>query len=144
MLQSWFDVAGEFAGLFGTPLLLLSAICIDGLRQIRHAREKSQPAHRGASEQDWVPAVTTETHLEAELIKDVLDHAGIAAIVRDNRAIPIVGTLALWEASRPTFPSLTIHRRLGGGQVTVLVPGSESETAGEALSGAGVESQGLK
>ena len=49
--------------------------------------------------------------------------------IRDDRVIAATGTLALWEASRPRWPSLTVYPHLGGGQALLLVDAAEAEAA---------------
>jgi preprotein translocase subunit SecY len=62
-------------------------------------------------------------------------------IILSNRALSATGTLAMWEVSRPTFPSLTIHRRLGNGQVAVKVLADSLERAEEVLASRGIMSR---
>ena len=122
--EHWLGVEGPLSSFFGLSLLVISAVCLDLVRQIRVELKMDG---------EWVPVLTAETGLEVELVQGVLQREGIDAVGYGSRVISVLGTLAFWEASRPTLPSLTIHRRLGRGCAAVLVPVDRVEEAREAL-----------
>ena len=116
---------------FGPSLLIISAVCIDAVQHVR-THLKMYAKVEGDDNQkivDWAPVFTGETNIDGEMVRGILHHAGIDSVGFSNRVISAVGTLALWEASRPTAPGLTIHRRLGKGQVVVQVPSDRVEEA---------------
>ena len=73
--------------------------------------------------------LVAETRFELDLAADVLRRAGIDSRIRDDRVIAATGTLALWEASRPRWPSLTVYPHLGGGQALLFVDAAEAGAA---------------
>lgn len=104
-------IGAGLSWLAGPSLLVIAAIGVAIMESIR-----------ARSQGDWAPVFEADTELEADLAGTILERAGIPARRVSNRAIPITGTLAFWEMSRPPYPSLTIYRRLGGGGVYVEVP----------------------
>lgn len=119
-----------FSHLCGPPLLVLAAVALDLAAQSRHRRDLG----RG----DWVVALHTETRFELELAADVLRREGITSVPQANLVIPATGTMAFWEICRPALPSLTVHRRLGGGVAALLVPVESAAAAKRALVELGV------
>ncbi len=135
VIANWLRVEPRLSDFFGPSLLITSAICLDTVQQIR-VHLKLHGKNEGDDDQritEWAPVFTGETRIEGEMVRGILYDAEIDSIVFSNRVISAAGTLALWEASRPTFPSLTIHRRLGEGQVAVLVPSGLVEKAQKVL-----------
>ena len=110
---------------FGPELLVLAAVGLQLFAQAKH--------RRALAGKDWVVALTAETHFELDLAADVLRGAGITSAPHANRVISATGTLALWEASRPRWPSLTVYRNLGGGETSLLVASADAETARRVL-----------
>ena len=130
-LENWLGVRPHTSKFFGPSLLIISAVCIDAVQHVR-THLKMYAKVEGDDNQkivDWAPVFTGETNIDGEMVRGILHHAGIDSVGFSNRVISAVGTLALWEASRPTVPSLTIHRRLGKGQVVVQVPSDRVEEA---------------
>jgi len=84
-------------------------------------------------EQGWSEVLETETELEARLAVAELESHGIRAVVLANRAVSLLGTLAVWEWCPPAYRALTFHRRLGGGRVVVMVPVPDETYAREVL-----------
>ena len=78
---------------------------------------------------DWVPVFEGETELEVDLVRSLLERAGIPTRRASTRVIPVTGTLAFWEMNRPPYPSWTIHRRLGAGGVYAEVPAEQVRKA---------------
>jgi preprotein translocase subunit SecY len=123
-----FELAGIQYSLtmhYGQRLLVLIVVSIALFRDVR--------ARPFAMEQDWVPLAVFETALEAQMAQALLDEQEIDSEPQDRRVIPLTGSLAPWEICRPSVPSLVVHRRLGGGAVTLWVPGAEREAAARIL-----------
>jgi hypothetical protein len=116
---------------FGAAGLASVAIILDTVDSIRmRVREARDPKESDSeSENPWVPVLSTETWLEIEMARRVLEEAGIDSVARFNRAISATGSLAPWEVCRPTFPSLVVYRGLGGGRAMLLVRPDEFERA---------------
>ena len=111
-------IGSRFGWLAGPPLLVIAAIGVAIVERVRVLRQQ----HDGQPPADWVPVFEADTELEVDLARGNLERAGIPTVRSSQRAIPITGTLAFWEASRPPTPSLTIYRGLGGGRVYAEVP----------------------
>lgn len=137
-------------GLSGIGLLMFTAVGLDTHRQwttheLLQARadapvaggraggavgSRSEPeSEPGEPEGAFVELAETDTELEASLLADRLTRAGIDSAVLANRALPLWGTLSLWEWTIPRFPALIPHRRLGGGRVIVTVRDSQFSDA---------------
>ncbi|MFC1526991.1 hypothetical protein ACFL6X_09315, partial [Candidatus Latescibacterota bacterium] len=117
----------------GTHMLVLVAVVVDVGRQVRAEMALWVAQWRTKSQEEWVPALSAETELEVDLGRLLLESAAIPAATRCSRVICAAGTLGFWEVARPRWPSLTIHRRLGGGAAVLLVPVSQLERARELL-----------
>ena len=115
----------------GLDALVLTAVGLHLRQQIRSRR--SLAGRKG------VAVLMAETRLELDLAADILRRAGIDSRIRDDRLIAATGTLALWEVSRPRWPSLTVYPHLGGGQAQLLVDAAEAGAAEGALREAGRE-----
>ena len=140
-LSPW--IAGSGLGLHpdwtrmcGLDVLVLAAVGLHLSSQIR--------SRRALAGRKVAPVLAAETRFELDLAADVLRRAGIDSRIRDDRVTAATGTLALWEASRPRWPSLTVYPHLGGGQALLLVDAAEAGAAegvlregGRAGSGAG-------
>lgn len=124
-------VSPALSRLAGPSLLILAAIAVAIMESLRVLRQQHDQAEEVAV--DWVPVFEAETELEADLARGILEAAAIPTARFSNRAIPITGTLAFWEASRPLYPSLTIYRRLGGGRVCAQVHREDVERAAGVL-----------
>jgi hypothetical protein len=128
VLLERFGISRWSSWLAGPWLLVAAAIgvtIVDRLREL--SRQDGEPDQAGP---DWVPVFEGVTELEVDLARAALERAGIPARRSSNRAIPATGTLALWEVSRPPYPSWTmIHRHLGGGRACVLVPAEQVSQA---------------
>ena len=125
---SWLGVHPLLSVFFGPSLLIISAVCIDLREQIlAHQKMQIYEKNEDKTTCEWVPVFSGETKIEGKMVKGILNNAGINSIVISNRVISATGTLAFWEASKPTFPSLTIHRRLGNGSVMVKVVSNQVE-----------------
>ncbi len=120
-LTEWLGVNVLLAQVLGPPLLVLVAIGAAVTDQVRAMRERGRHG-RGEGTAEWVPVFQAETDLEGDLVRGLLGRAGIPAVRSSSRVICVTGTLAFWEVCRPPLPSLTIHRRLGAGHVSVEVP----------------------
>jgi preprotein translocase subunit SecY len=127
------DMKGRLSYLVGPQLLVLVAIGLAILEALRTEREKRSRDDDDDRSGGWTPIFTGETDLEVDLVRGILARSGIPSVRHSTRAMSIAGTLALWEASRPTFPSLTLHRRLGSGHVCAQVPQERVEDARRAL-----------
>lgn len=124
-------IRSELSWIAGPSLLVIAAIGVAIMNEIRPLGQEGDETRDPAVE--WVPIFESETELEVDLARNLLERRGIPTRRSSNRAVPITGTLAFWEMSRPPFPSVTIHRRLGGGTVCAEVPASEVERAESAL-----------
>jgi preprotein translocase subunit SecY len=162
VLKAATGVSLSRAGLSGEVVLVVCAIVFDavrGERSLRDARlleageeaaadtpnavsssdagESSGEAATDAGDpvgfETWVTAFESDVELESRLALATLEANGIRGIVRSNRVIPLLGTLSPYEWTNPTYPSLMIHRRLGGGRVVLRVAESDSERARELL-----------
>jgi preprotein translocase subunit SecY len=133
LLSGW-ETANLSPGVlvfFGPTLLSISAVCLDVFEQIR-AEVQTYFKNAAANKErftEWVPIYFGDTVTEIEMIRHELARSGIDAVVFANRVISLTGTLAFWEAARPTYPALTIHRRLGMGGVSVRVHPEDVEKA---------------
>jgi len=136
-------------GLSGIGLLTFTAVGLDTHRQWATHQELQARADAAAAarteapaealaepedraddfEEAFVELAETDTELEASLLADRLARAGIDSAVLANRALPLWGTLSLWEWTVPRFPALIPHRRLGGGRVIVTVRDSRFSEA---------------
>lgn len=110
-----FGISSRLSWLAGPSLLVIAAIGVAILERVRVLRQRH--GQTGQPAVTWVPVFEAETDLEVDLARGILERAGIPTARLSNRVIPVTGTLAFWEASRPPYPSLTIHRRLGDGRV---------------------------
>jgi preprotein translocase subunit SecY len=134
-----------FAHGLGVPLLLGTAVVMDTWRHHDVLRRMAPPppaeGERGTFEDEdpaeWLEWIRVDTELEGELIRHRLATAGIPSHLACNRAIALAGTFGPWEWCPPRFPSLAIHRRLGGGAATLCVRAGEVERAALALAPAG-------
>lgn len=106
-------VGHRFAWALGPSLLVIAATGFAIWENIR--------AHR-RTQGIWTPVFTADTALEVDLAIHILQRAGIPAMRRSSRVIPITGALGYWETCRPPYPSLAIHRYLSGGRVYAEVP----------------------
>jgi len=140
--------------LSGAVLLTLCAVVMDTARHLSALRSMHRSPHATESEDEgdreptsndsegpgieeahgWSEVLEAETELEARLAASVLESAGIQAVVLANRAMPVLGTLALWEWCAPTYRAWTMHPRLAGGRVAVMVPSAEADRARDLLS----------
>ncbi len=125
-LSPW--IAGSGLGLHpdwtrmcGLDVLVLAAVGLHLSSQIR--------SRRALAGREVAPVLAAETRFELDLAADVLRRAGIDSRIRDDRVTAATGTLALWEASRPRWPSLTVYPHLGGGQALLLVDAAEAGAA---------------
>lgn len=115
-----FDISDLITAIAGPSLLILVATTIAFTDNLRVLLRRA--ARIGPSAGDWVPVFEADTDLEVDLARGILERAGIPTVRSSNRVIPVTGTLAFWESSRPSYPSLTINRRLGDGHVYAAVP----------------------
>ena len=143
VLAKLFGISPRLSGFFGPVLLVIGAVCIDIFQQLQaHLKIHGEVYEDDDGEiVEWVTVFTGETAIDGELVKQIFSESGIDSIILSNRALSATGTLAMWEASRPTFPSLTIHRRLGNGQVAVKVLADSLERAEEVLASRGIMSR---
>ncbi len=81
----------------------------------------------------WTVVFESDVEFETRLALAALEARGIHGLTMSNRVVPLTGTLAFWEWTAPTHPSLVIHRRLGGGKAVLRVPKSEAHRAREVL-----------
>ena len=125
--KAWYGVVPALAVFIGPTLLCLIAIVVDTWRQV-----KPQLDDEG---DDWVEVLRAETRLELEFARAVLARHGIESELRMNRAICVTGSLAPWEACRPTYPALVVYRGLGGGRAALAVSSDELESAQGILKG---------
>ena len=123
----------EWSRTCGLDALVLAAVGVHLRQQVR--------SRRSLAGREVAPALVAETRFELDLAADVLRQAGIDSRARDDRVIAATGTLALWEVSRPRWPSLTVYPHLGGGQALLLVDAAESGAAEGALREAGLAGQ---
>jgi hypothetical protein len=124
-LTAWFGIQYGLATHYGQSLLVVIAVTIALYRDLR--------ARPYEMEAEWRPLTTFETELETEMAQALLDDHDIDSERQANRAIPITGSLAPWEACRPAVPGLVIHRRLGGGAAWLWVPGEDAAEAARVL-----------
>ena len=135
MVSSLIGMRLTAAGLGGSACLVACAVVIDTRRNARAWRgletdeAELEPDAGRPEPPGWLEVLETDTELEAQLARDVLARDGVRGVIVSNRAMPLLGTLAPWEWTRPTYPSLAIHRRLAGGQVVLLVRGIDAERA---------------
>ena len=115
----------EWSRMCGLDALILAAAGLHLRQQLRSGRFI---AGREVS-----AVMAAETRFDLDLAAAVLRRAGIDSRIRDDRVVAAAGTLALWDASRPRWPSLTVYPHLGGGQALLLVDAAEAETAERAL-----------
>ena len=115
----------EWSRMCGLDALILAAAGLHLRQQLRSGRFLAG--------REVAPVLAAETRFELDLAADVLRRAGIDSRIRDDRVVAAAGTLALWEASRPRWPSLTVYPHLGGGQALLLVDAAEAEAAERAL-----------
>lgn len=127
--DGWLGLNPDWSRTCGLDALVLAAV---GL----HLRQRAR-SRRALAGREVAPALVAETRFELELAADLLRRAGIDSRIRDDRAFAAAGTLALWEASRPLWPSLTVYPHLGGGQAQLLVDAAEAEAAEGVLREAG-------
>ena len=139
------------AGLSGEVVLLLCAVAFDTLRNepdlrpraLRETREEGgAPGEEDAPDtpapdtgRAWVTVFESDVEFETRLALATLEANGIHGMARSNRVIPLAGTLAFWEWTVPTYPSLVIHRRLGGGRAVVRVLATDADRARALLAG---------
>ncbi len=124
--QAWFGVLPTLASLVCPLLPVIAAIVFDTWRQVKQELNDEYD--------DWVEALEAETRLELELARFRLAREGIDSMVRINRAICVMGSLAPWEMCRPTYPALVVYRALGGGRAILMVPKAGLEDARQILS----------
>jgi preprotein translocase subunit SecY len=140
LLWAWLGTNEQLAYFMGPPLLVISAVGVT-IRQSLKAtpQEPDDALSRVENEtKSWVPVFQAETELEVDLITYALGRYGIPSKRYSNRVICATGTLAFWETSRPTFPSLTIHRRLASGLVEARVPLENIDEARHVLASLGI------
>ena len=111
----------DWSGMCGLDVLVLAGVGMHLRQQVR--------SRRSLAGREAVAVMAAETRFELDLAADVLRRAGIDSRIRDDRVIAATGTLALWEASRPRWPSLTVYPYLGGGQALLLVDAAETGAA---------------
>ena len=111
----------EWSRMCGLDVLVLAAVGLHLSSQIR--------SRRALAGREAVAVMAGETRFELDLAADVLRRSGIDSRIRDDRVVAATGTLALWEASRPRWPSLTVYPHLGGGQAQLLVDAAEAGAA---------------
>jgi preprotein translocase subunit SecY len=123
-LTHWFGLDAQLSALYSSSLLVICAVIAHTFQSARHHWQ----IDRLGSESDdarrpYTAVAIFETEMEVEMARRLLREAGVDAIgYTADRIIPIAGTVTPWEVCRPTFPSLVIHRRLGGGSAQLLVP----------------------
>ncbi len=127
-----FGISSRLSWLAGPSLLVIAAIGVAIQERVRVLRQRY--AQTGQPAEEWVPVFEGETDLEVDLARGILERAGIPTARVSNRIIPVTGTLAFWEVSRPPYPSLAIHRRLGDGRVYAEVPAEHVQQAKSVLS----------
>ena len=123
----------EWSHVCGLDALVLAAVGLHLSSQVR--------SRRSLAGREVVAVMAAETRFELELAADVLRRSGIDSRVRDDRVVAATGTLALWEVSRPRWPSLTVYPHLGGGQALLLVDAAEAGAAEGTLREAGLAGQ---
>ena len=126
---SGLDLRPDWSLMCGLDALVLAAVGLHLRQQVR--------SRRSLAGREVAPVLVAETRFELDLAADVLRRAGINSRIRDDRVIAATGTLALWEASRPRWPSLTVYPHLGGGQALLLVDAAEAGAAEGVLREAG-------
>jgi preprotein translocase subunit SecY len=120
-------IGSGMSWLASPSLLVIAAIGVAIMESVEVRRQQHHQA--GEVTGDWFPVFEAETELEVDLARGILERAGIPTARFSNRAVPVTGTLAFWEVSRPVYPSLTIYRRLGGGSVYAEVRREHVEQA---------------
>lgn len=140
VLEHVIGAGSELSRLCGTQMLILAAVSVDIIRQVRAELAMQASCAQDGGSSPWIPVLTAQTRLETEMAQALLADRGIQSVPMANRVTCATGTLAFWEASRPRFPCLTIHRRLGGGQATLMVPPQEADQARQALEELGIAS----
>ena len=133
-LAPWITGSGlglhpDWSLMCGLDALVLAAVGLHLRQQVR--------SRRSLAGREVAPVLVAETRFELDLAADVLRRAGIDSRIRDDRVTAATGTLALWEASRPRWPSLTVYPHLGGGQALLLVDAAEAGAAEGVLREAG-------
>lgn len=134
-----FPISGPF-------MLTVGAVIVDAIKQFRiglsesaleppsqvttgkvldESGARSPAAHEVVLECDLI--------LETELAVATLREHGIAAVADSNRALPISGSLALWDWAPPSSQLFLPHRRLGGGRAVVKVSAAAASRAREIL-----------
>ena len=126
---SGLDLRPDWSLMCGLDALVLAAVGLHLRQQVR--------SRRSLAGREVAPVLVAETRFELDLAADVLRRAGIDSRIRDDRVTAATGTLALWEASRPRWPSLTVYPHLGGGQALLLVDAAEAGAAEGVLREAG-------
>lgn len=122
LLYDGLNVNWQLASVLGPSLLTAAAMAVAILEGSRALLKMEGSVTSAADHAGWAAVVRGETELDVEIVRAVLDRAGIPCVRFANRAISVTGTLAFWESARPSLPSLTIYRRLGGGEADALVP----------------------
>ncbi len=132
----------------GTAFLLGYAVTADTVRNVRAHRaieaaeaaeleqaeaQAGEDASADVEVERWVEIASYDVELEATLVRARIEHEGIGAVIVANRVIPILGTFAPWEWTVPAYPGLAIHRRLGGGRVSLRVPAAAAARAAAIL-----------
>jgi hypothetical protein len=150
IFEKYGGLSQNLSALFGPRLLILVAGSMELYRQISgHIAFPSRPptpgtegketteddtAHAQVSQAPlWTPLLVTPTILKARLIAAILQRSAVDAAVFSTRTVGITGSLGMWETAVPAYPSLTVHRRLAGGEVMVMVPEPDLEKAREVL-----------
>lgn len=123
----------EWSRTCGLDALVLAAVGVHLRQQVR--------SRRFLPGREAVAVMAAETRFELELAGGVLRRAGIDSRIRDDRVVAATGTLALWEVSRPRWPSLTVYPHLGGGRALLLVDAAEAGAAEAVLREAGQAGQ---
>ena len=121
--------------LTGPTMLFIAAASIEIKSRVRTERRQAETGSRDGGDEmnGWVAIYEGETELDVAIARGLLRGAGVESLRSASRAICAMGTLGYWESCRPTFPAITVHRRLGGGAVMAKVRRSDAERAAEVL-----------
>jgi len=135
ILTHWLGLISELSPFYGPSLLVLCAVLMETFRSVRHHGEVDRITRAAGDDARPLAVVATfETELEVELARQRLGEMGIEAHANAaDRIIPLTGAVMPWEVCRPTFPSLVVHRRLGGGRAQLLIAKNEIPRASAIL-----------
>jgi preprotein translocase subunit SecY len=143
LLYGWLNVNWQLASALGPTILVLTAMVVavtEGVMTLRTIEGPTTDTDDPSAGAKWTPVFRGEADLDVAMVQEILKGVGIPSVRFSNRAVSVTGTLAFWDAARPALPSLTIYRRLGGGDVYALVPAQRVDEAANALSARGIAS----